>query len=106
MDRNTAIYYIKKQIEICNQLSEFKISKKRSFDESVLENINLAFGTYDSGYWKSRQEVTATDPTEDFFDTMDEKEIEQHKLAWRIISNSNIFPPAAECSGSYLSMFS
>jgi hypothetical protein len=108
LDRNTAIYYIKKHFELCNQLVGFKISKKRSFDESVLEDINLAFGAYDSGYWKSRQDVTANDPMEDFFDTMDEKEIEQHKLkrTWRIISNSNIFAPAAESSGSYLSMFS
>jgi hypothetical protein len=108
LDRNTAIYYIKKHFELCNQLVGFKISKKRSFDESVPENINLAFGAYDSGYWKSRQDVTATDPMEDFFDTMDEKEIEQHKLkrTWRIISNSNIFAPAAESSVSYLSMFS
>ena len=109
LDRKTALFYIKKHIELCNKLVIAKFSRKRklNLDETFRENINLAFGEFNSSYWKRGLEVVPSENMEDFYDTMDDRDIERHRLnsALRIFSNSNLFPPAAESSECYLSMY-
>jgi hypothetical protein len=99
LDRNTALHYMKMHIDTCNRLADPN-------DATPPEKINLAFGSFECGYWKKLE--TAVDARmDDFLDSMTAPEIENYQLkkTFAILENSNIFPPAAEDT-KYLGMFS
>jgi hypothetical protein len=99
LDRNTALHYMKMHIDTCNRLANPN-------DATPPEKINLAFGSFECGYWKKLE--TAVDARmDDFLDSMTAPEIENYQLkkVFAILENSNMFPPAAEDT-KYLGMFS
>jgi hypothetical protein len=106
LDRNTALHYMKKHIETCNEIAAAPVYPKRSYDATLTGQFNLAFGSYKCGYWKKLG--TAVDARmDDFLDSMTAPEIENYQLkkVFAILENSNIFPPAADDT-KYLGMFS
>jgi hypothetical protein len=108
LDRNTALHYMKKHIETCNEIADAPVYPKRTYKALLLERVKLSFGSFECGYWKKKVNATSFDSRmDDFLDSMSASDVENYQLkkAYADLENSNIFPPAAEDT-KYLGMFS
>jgi hypothetical protein len=106
LDRNTALHYMKKHIETCDQIAA-PVHPKRLNETALSEKVNLAFGSFECVYWKKIVTTIDDSRMDDFLDSMTATKFENYQLkkAFAALENSNIFPPAAEDT-KYLGMFS